>query len=94
MIGESTGTPKTIVQHILQDDLKKKKAAPTLCITRLNKWTTTRASHIEDLLEMIENDPDFVDSIITGDESWCFAYNSLTKWQSVAWVGLKSSYVK
>ncbi len=47
-------------------------------------------SHAEDLLEMIENDPDFADSKITDDESLCFLYDYLTKQQSKAWIGPKS----
>ncbi len=69
MIAESTRIPKRIVQHILQDDLKKRKLCSrfiphTLTIER---WLQ-RVSHTKDLLEMIENDLDFVDSIITGDK--------------------------
>ncbi len=36
-------------------------------------------SYTEDLLKMIENDPDFVDSVITDDESCCFPYNPLAQ---------------
>ncbi len=50
-------------------------------------------SYAEDLSEMKEQNPNFVDSIITGDESCCFTYDPLTK-QSVTWVGLKSPYLK
>ncbi len=39
---------------------------------------------------MIEDDSDFVDSIITGDESWFFTFDPLTKWQSTTRVGTKS----
>ncbi len=46
-------------------------------------------SHAEDLFEVIENDLDFVDLIITGDESCNFIYDPLTKWQSVFWIGPK-----
>ncbi len=36
-------------------------------------------SRAEDPLETIKSDPDFVDSIITDDKSWCFAYDPLTR---------------
>ncbi|EZA48053.1 hypothetical protein X777_14410 [Ooceraea biroi] len=32
-----------------------------------------------DLLERIENDPDFFKNAITGDETWVFEYNPETK---------------
>ncbi len=28
-------------------------------------------AHMLDMLEMVKNDKEFLDSIITGDESWC-----------------------
>jgi len=36
---------------------------------------------------MINGDKNFLDKIITGDESWCFAYDPETKRQSSEWVG-------
>ncbi|KAG5319282.1 MOS1T transposase, partial [Pseudoatta argentina] len=32
-------------------------------------------------------DPNFLDKIITGDESWCFQYDPSTKRQSMEWRG-------
>ncbi len=43
-------------------------------------------NHAYNLLETIKSDPNFLDSVITGDESWCFAYDRLeTKHQSSEW---------
>jgi len=36
---------------------------------------------------MINGDKKFLDKVITGDESWCFAYDPGTKRQSSEWVG-------
>jgi hypothetical protein len=41
----------------------------------------------QDLLHMFNGDESFQDKIITGDESWCFAYDPETKRQSSEWVG-------
>ncbi len=41
-----------------------------------------------------KKDTDFVDSIITDNEGWCFACNPLTKQQSAAWVGPKLPHAK
>ncbi len=35
---------------------------------------------------MLKNDPEFLNKIMTSDESWCFAYNPESKWQSATWV--------
>ena len=39
----------------------------------------------EDMLEKIEDDPDILRQITTGDETWVFQYNSETKRQSMPW---------
>jgi len=40
---------------------------------------------------MIKGDKNFLDKVITGDESWCFTYDPETKRQSSEWVGEHSS---
>ncbi len=45
-------------------------------------------------LQMYEHDPEFLNKIITGDESWCFAYNLESKHQSATWVGPRSPKAK
>jgi len=37
------------------------------------------------LLGRLEIEPDFLDKVITQDESWVFNYNPETKRQSVVW---------
>jgi len=39
------------------------------------------------LIATVDSDPDFFKKIVTGDETWCFAYDPTTKRQSAAWVG-------
>jgi hypothetical protein len=38
-----------------------------------------------DLLETLSAEPDFLDTVVTGDESWIFAYDLETKRQSMQW---------
>ncbi len=40
--------------------------------------------HMRKILEVMENNPDFVNSIIMGDERLCFAYDPPIKGKSVA----------
>ena len=40
-----------------------------------------------DLIATADSDPDFFKKTVTGDETWCFAYDPNTKLQSAAWVG-------
>ena len=39
----------------------------------------------QDLLGRLEIEPDFLDKVITGDESWVFNYEPEIKQQSVEW---------
>ncbi len=72
MIVESMGIPKTPVQGVLQENLKKRKlCSHTVTTEQWQQWV----SHVEDQLKMIENEIDFVDSMITGEESRCSIYN-------------------
>jgi len=38
-----------------------------------------------DILQNIENDPNFLDNVITCDESWFFPYHPESKHQSMHW---------
>ncbi len=84
------GNTENKCSRILRDDLKKEKLCSCFLLHALTTEQQQRVPHAEYFLEMIENDPDFVDSIITDDESWCFANDPPTKWQSLAWIGPKS----
>jgi hypothetical protein len=46
-----------------------------------------RIAACQDLIATADGDPDFFMKTVTGDETWCFAYNLTTKHQSAAWVG-------
>ena len=48
-----------------------------------------RVVYCQDLL-LMEQDERFWENIITGDETWCFAYDPATKRQSAEWVGQNS----
>jgi len=41
-----------------------------------------RVAVCQDLLNMINGDKNFLDKVITDDESWCFAYDPETRRQS------------
>ena len=39
----------------------------------------------QDILEQFETEPNLLKRVVTGDESWIFEYDPLTKWQSLEW---------
>ena len=46
-----------------------------------------RIAASRNLIATADRDPDFFKKIVTGDETWCFAYDPTTKRQFAAWVG-------
>ena len=69
-------------------DLKKRKLCARFVPHALREdQMDDRVVACRDLLDMIDNDDNILDKIITGDESWCFAYDPETKRQSSEWVG-------
>jgi len=47
-----------------------------------------------DVIATAASDPDFFKKTVTGDETWCFAYDLTTKRQSPACVGETSPWPK
>ena len=39
----------------------------------------------EDMLDLANHDPEFIKTIITGDETWVYGYDPETKFQSSQW---------
>jgi hypothetical protein len=95
MIAESLNIPKTIVLRILKDDLGKRKlcarfVSQSLTPERREHQVTSR----QDITTMANVDKHFLNKIVMGDETWCFAYDPKTKRQSSEWVGETSPRLK
>jgi len=85
LIADTLGIPKTVVLRILREDLKKRKPC-TRFVTREQR-TSELSRAKQDLINMIYGDKNFLDKVITGDDSWCFAYDPETKRRNSEWVG-------
>ncbi|GFS56874.1 histone-lysine N-methyltransferase SETMAR [Nephila pilipes] len=86
MIAESLNMSVGSVFTIMTEDLKKKK----LCARFVpHTLTTEQKEHqiasSEDLIAAADEDPNFLKTIVTGDESWCLEYDPETKRQSSEW---------
>jgi len=84
-------TDKEIVPQILHNNLNVKK----VCLKMVPRLLTPEQKEIRlnicaDILQNTENDPNFLENIITYDESWVFQYNPESKHQSVHWKSLSS----
>ncbi len=86
LIAEKMGILKTIVQQILCEDLQKRKLCAWFVPHALTaKQKEQCLNHTYDITEKIKSNPNFWDFIITGDQSWCFAYDPEIKRQSSKW---------
>ncbi|KAK8784948.1 hypothetical protein V5799_008687 [Amblyomma americanum] len=86
MIAEECGIPKTIAHHILMNDLKVRK----VCTKIVRKVLTSEMKEelllkCQEVHEHYDTDPDFLDRVITGDETWIFEYDPESKLQSSEW---------
>ena len=94
MIVEETGEDKNAVHRILTDHLHMWKICAKLVLKILS--VEQKANWLEicqDLLGKLKIEPNCLDKVITGDESWVFDYNPETKQQSEEW-HMKSSRPK
>jgi len=86
MIAEETGLDKNAVDRILTDHLHMRKICAKLVPKNLSvEHKANRLEICQDLLGRLKIDPDFLDSVITGDESWVFDCDPETKRQSAEW---------
>ena len=80
-----------VCQEILTEDLNMRRIAakfvPRLLTTDQKQ---RRVDVCSELRELANNDPSFLSTIITGDESWCYGYDPETKQQSSQWTSPQS----
>ena len=80
MLAVELNTSKYTIWQILTEDLGKRKVCVRFVPHELNEdQKIARVEYCKDIVETAENDPDFLDSIITGNESWCFKYDPESK---------------
>ncbi|XP_049522073.1 protein GVQW3-like [Dermacentor silvarum] len=85
-IAEEVGISTFSAHSIMTEDLAMKRVAakfvPKL-LTVEQKQLCVEVS--QDMLDSTNSDPDFMNTIITGDESWVYRYDPETKSQSSKW---------
>ena len=82
IVGLSYGT----CQRILSDELNMRRIAAKFVPRLLNgDQKEYRIALCTELKEGAENDPNFISTTITGDESWVFGYNAETNEQQSQW---------
>ncbi|UYV73541.1 hypothetical protein LAZ67_10004049 [Cordylochernes scorpioides] len=77
MMAEVLHINKETIRTILHEDLGKTKVC-----TKFVPHTLTGEQKSVDIISAYENNSNFLKSIVTGDETWCFQYDQKTKRQS------------
>jgi hypothetical protein len=86
MIAKETGLDKNAVHRILTDHLHMRKICARVVPKHLSvEQKANRLEICQNLLERLEIEPNFLDKVITGEESWMFEYDPETKRQSEEW---------
>jgi len=75
-LSEVTGVRWSSLQHILTHDLGMRRVAAKF-VTRLltEDQRKSRLAVCQYLKRELENDPNLLSRVITGDESWCYVYD-------------------
>ena len=86
MIAEELAINKSTVWSIISEDLGMRKVCAKMVPKLLsNDQKDQRLVVCEDILQNLEEDPEMLKRVITGDESWIFQYDPETKRQSLQW---------
>lgn len=85
-VADDVGISFGSCQAIFTDVLGMKRAAAKIVPKLLNFEQKQRRMDIaQELLNIVNDDPDFLKKVITGDESWVYGYDIETKAQSSQW---------
>lgn len=85
-IAEEVGVSKDSAHAILREDLNMNRVAAKFVPKLLSpEQKDLRFDVAQDLLDTANTDPGFLNTVITGDESWVYGYDPETKRQSSQW---------
>ena len=85
MMAEETGLDKCAVHTILTDNLHMQKNCAKLMPKNLSMSKKRTGWKCQDLLGRLTIEPNFLDKVITGNESWVFDHDHETKRKSSEW---------
>ena len=86
MIADELDMNSERVWRIITEDLGMPKIYAKMVPRLLNEGQKERRVQVcQDILEQLETEPNLLKRVPTGDESWIFEYDSLTKRQSLEW---------
>ena len=91
MIADDLSMNSERVWRIITEDLGMRKVCAKMVPRLLNDGQKeNRVQVCQDILKQLEITPDLLSRVVTGDESWIFECNPLTKQQSLEWKSASS----
>ena len=85
-IGDELGISKDSAHAILTQDLGMRKVSAKFVPRLLSEeQKQVRLDIAQDLLQTTDDNPDYLNTVITGDESWVYGYDPKTKAKSSQW---------
>ncbi|XP_054723716.1 protein GVQW3-like [Uloborus diversus] len=95
LLSDSLNLPKTIVHEIVSEELGMRKICAKLVPKVLTDAQKTHRLEVsKEMKKMCRDNPNFLDNVITGYESWIFEYDPETKRQSAEWHTTASPHQK
>ena len=86
MIADEVGMSKDTVHRILTEVLEMRKICAKIVPKNLSAEPKENRLFIsQEMLDRLNREPNFMDRVVTGDESWVFEYDPETKRQSEEW---------
>ena len=83
MIASQLDLKKDSVWKIITEDLGMRKVCARMVPRLLNDDQKERRMQVcQDIMERLQTEPDLLRRVITGDETWSFEYDPVTKRQS------------
>jgi hypothetical protein len=86
LMAEELGISKDTVHTIVREDLGKRKICSQFGPHKLtDEQKANRMETSGDFITMCDQDPSFLRTIVTGDETWCYQFDPESKRQSMEW---------
>ena len=83
MIADKLGMNSERAWRIITEDLGMRKICTKMVSRLLNEGQKERRVQVcQDILELVETKLNLLKRVVTGNKTWIFEYDPLTKWQS------------
>ena len=87
LMAEELGISKDTVHTIVREDLGKRKICSRFVLYKLtDEQKAKRMETSGDFITICDQDPSFLRTTFTGDETWCYQFDPESKRKSLEWL--------